>query len=216
MHLTTLQFPEVQLQQRDGHKLRGYFAHLFGEESDLFHNHGADGKDMYRYPRIQYKVIRSHPVVVGIDEGAQLLTERFLRIQQIEINGNVIALHQKDLKSKEHTIAVGEGLYTYQFLSPWQALNPTNFRLYMEMSEKERTEKLKKILIGNMMSFCKGIGYQVNERILVTIQLKEVPIQFKNKQMTGFKGQFTSNILLPDWIGLGKSSARGFGVIEQI
>lgn len=39
------------------------------------------------------------------------------------------------------------------------------------------------------------------------------PVQFKNEKMLGVYGQFTSNALVPDYIGLGKSVSRGFGTI---
>ena len=83
MQQTLLQFPNLKLAQRDGHKLRGYFSHLFGQESDLFHNHHPDGKVIYRYPRIQYKVVEGEPMLIGLGEGAQLLVERFLRVKDI-------------------------------------------------------------------------------------------------------------------------------------
>jgi CRISPR/Cas system CSM-associated protein Csm3 (group 7 of RAMP superfamily) len=33
--------------------------------------------------------------------------------------------------------------------------------------------------------------------------------------MIGFKGYFYSNIYLPEFIGLGKSTSRGFGTISR-
>ena len=34
--------------------------------------------------------------------------------------------------------------------------------------------------------------------------------------MIAFSGRFTANVLLPDFIGLGKSVSRGFGAIQKI
>ena len=123
MQQTLLQFPEVKLLRRDGHKLRGYFANLFGQESDLFHNHDVDGKSLYRYPRVQYKVVDQTPTLVGLAEGAQLLTERFLQIREIDIDGEKIPLHQKNMRSDRLEVGLSNELLKYEFVTPWFPLN---------------------------------------------------------------------------------------------
>ena len=57
LQLTRIKFPDIQLQTRDAHKLRGYFGNLFQEHSPLLHNHYDSGQLRYRYPLIQYKEI---------------------------------------------------------------------------------------------------------------------------------------------------------------
>lgn len=47
---TIIKFPEINLQTRDAHKLRGYFGNVFKEHSPLLHNHFEDGKNRYAYP----------------------------------------------------------------------------------------------------------------------------------------------------------------------
>ena len=60
---TTITFPEINLQTRDAHKLRGYFGTLFREHSPLLHNHLESGETQYRYPLVQYKVIGQTPML---------------------------------------------------------------------------------------------------------------------------------------------------------
>jgi CRISPR/Cas system CSM-associated protein Csm3 (group 7 of RAMP superfamily) len=48
---------------------------------------------------------------------------------------------------------------------------------------------------------------------MMHLQTKEKITKFKNKTMMAFEGSFTSNARLPDLIGLGKSTARGYGTI---
>jgi hypothetical protein len=217
MHLTKITFPQLHLHPRDGHKLRGFFANKFGEESDLFHNHEASGKAIYRYPRIQYKIVNRVPMLVGIEEGGQLLVERFLQMKTIDIDGRQLELDQKNLKSEDCEVGVGEELYNYQFVNPWVPLNQDNHKLYIKMSLKEQQKKLHSILISNMIGFFKAIQHQETERIMVNLQLQESgDTQFKNQRLLTFKGNFVTNVQLPDHIGLGKSTARGFGVIERV
>lgn len=215
MHQTTLHFPQIRLQRRDAHKLRGYFAQTFGQDSDLWHNHQPDGRVIYRYPLIQYKVVRGAPMLVGINEGAQLLIQRFLTIKELEINEQRIAVEQKNLHSEEVEPKIDGRLHTYEFLSPWMALNQKNYRHYRTLDEKARNKELERILAGNMIHFFKGIDLFMEEHFMVTLpQVREIPIRFKNEVMTGFLGLFTTNVWLPNYIGLGKSAARGFGTIK--
>lgn len=212
-HHTTLNFPEIRLHQRDGHKLRGYFAHKFGDESDLFHNHEKDGRAIYRYPRIQFKVVAGSPVVVGIGEGAQMLVQRFLEIKELDIDGDVYALHHKHLQSGEVEVGVREALFEYRFATPWMALNQENYRAWFEMDERSRQDKLQRILIGNILSFFKAVGHRESQQVMLHLYMDALPTSFKNQRMTAFRGRFVTNALLPDYVGLGKSVSRGYGTI---
>lgn len=217
MHQTLIQFPEIKLERRDGHKLRGYFANLFGEESDHFHNHRPDGKSIFRYPLIQSKVIHECPTIMGIDEGSKLLNERILKIDHIKIDRVKFPIHQKNIQNKEMEVGVSTELYEYEFINPWMALNDKNFPLFMSYSNREeKTKLLQRILTTNMINFFSAIGYREEQHILVKTDLTSLPVFFKNQEMIGFKGKFTTNVQLPDYIGFGKSVSRGFGVIEQI
>jgi len=217
MHQTTLTFPQIQLTRRDGHKLRGYFAQQFGQESDLFHNHDEAGKSIYRYPRIQYKVVKGVPMVVGLQEGAELVVERFLRIKYVDIDGLRFFTDHKNMKSQEFMTGVKGALYQYQFLNPWMALNQENHKAYLTMTKAEQQEKLQKVLINNMISFFKAVGHYEEKPMMVTMQVQPPQYShFKNQKLLTFKGGFVTNVQLPDYIGLGKSVSRGFGTIRLI
>jgi CRISPR/Cas system endoribonuclease Cas6 (RAMP superfamily) len=41
-------------------------------------------------------------------------------------------------------------------------------------------------------------------------------LSFKGKEMPGFSLDFNSNVILPPYIGLGKGSSIGFGVVKAI
>jgi hypothetical protein len=217
MHQTLIQFPEIHLERRDGHKLRGYFANLFGEESDHFHNHDTAGKSIVRYPLIQYKVVHGCPTVLGIAEGGKLLVERFLRIDHIDIDGLHIQINQKNIQSKEMIVGVGASLFEYEFINPWMALNEKNYDLFQSFeTREEKTALLERMLTVNMLHFFSAVPHREEQQILVKTDLHSLPVKFKNQNMLGFKGKFTTNVQLPDFIGFGKSVSRGFGTIQRI
>jgi hypothetical protein len=217
-HLTTLTFPHIHLPTRDAHKLRGYFGNLFREHSPLLHNHLESGDLRYAYPLVQYKVIRSVPTLLGIGEGAHLLIELFLQLQQLEIDGQVYPLDHKDLQCREVEAGYSDDLHTYGFLTQWMALNQKNYAEYRELSPQQQAEKLRHLLRNHILAAFKGLGIwlEPHQRILTQIRPQERSTQFKDQRMLTFTGEFTTNAVLPRWIGLGKSVSRGFGAVELV
>lgn len=213
---TTIQFPDIQLQTRDAHKLRGYFGNLFMEHSPLLHNHYDDGSSRYAYPLVQYKVIDRVPVLVGFQEGAELLVSLFLKIRELDIEGQHFPVLAKNIQQKQCELAVNQQLYNYSFKTLWMALNQENFRKYQQLDETEKGSFLNRQLQNNILSFYKGLSFRTNERIMVITRMEEKQTLFKNQSMLAFAGQFTSNAYLPEWAGIGKAVSRGFGTVSLI
>ncbi|MEA4979221.1 MAG: CRISPR-associated endonuclease Cas6 [Petrimonas sp.] len=213
---TIIQFPDIQLKTRDAHKLRGYFGNLFKEYSPLLHNHYMDGSTRYAYPLVQYKVISSCPVLVGFEEGAELLVSLFLKIRELNIDGRYFPVLAKNIHQTQCTLTVNQQLYNYSFETLWMALNQENFRKYSLLDEKEKKIFLNHQLQNNILSFYKGLSFRVVERIMAIAQVEEKQTQFKNKSMVAFTGRFTTNAYLPEWAGIGKAVSRGYGTISQL
>ncbi|HYX09099.1 MAG TPA: CRISPR-associated endonuclease Cas6 [Bacteroidales bacterium] len=213
---TIIRFPEIKLRQRDAHKLRGYFGNLFKERSVLLHNHMGNGEFRYHYPLVQYKVIENVPVLVGLGEGARLLTNLFLEIEELDINGHQIPVHHKHIESHKLDIGISEEMQRYRFKTLWMGLNQKNHHQYLISTPEERKQLLEKILTGNLLSFFKYVDLHVKQQIRTEGQFIEKQTRFKNRKMLAFDGIFVSNVTIPDLIGLGKSVARGFGTIKRI
>ena len=216
--LTTITFPEIRLAPRDAHKLRGYFGTVFQERSPLLHNHYADGALRYKYPLVQYKVVGGVPTLVAIGEGAQLLTGLFLEVKELNIDGKHFPVYNKNIVGKQVEIGVDGALHRYCFESRWMALNQENYRQYIGAATDQRKTMLNRILVGNMLSFFKGVNILLKpeERIMADLRFTPKEVQFKDQKMIAFEGEFTANVMLPDLIGLGKSVSRGFGCIRKI
>lgn len=218
MHITqtTIQFPDIQLQTRDAHKLRGYFGNLFKEHSPLLHNHYEDGTTRYAYPLVQYKVIDRIPMLVGFQEGAELLVSLFLKIRELDIEGQHFAVLAKNIQQKQCELNVNQQLYNYSFKTLWMALNQENFKKYIQLEEDEKGSFLNHQLQNNLLSFYKGLSFRTSERIMVITRVEEKQTLFKNQSMLAFSGQFTTNAYIPEWAGIGKAVSRGFGTVSLI
>lgn len=218
--IATVQFPEIRLPQRAASQLRGFFGNYFREHSPLLHNHYDDGSSRYRYPLVQYKVLRGVPVLVGLLEGAQVLTELFFRMKSIDIAGKEYPVMERDIAFKNQPAGVtADALYDYRFQTDWMALNQQNYAEYLRMDDDERRAFLGRILTGNILSFLKGVEIYLPDHLRIMTSVRpgaKKMTGFKNNLMTTISGEFTTNALLPDGIGLGRSVSRGYGAIEKI
>jgi hypothetical protein len=210
---TTIRFPEIQVNTRDAHKLRGFFGDYFRQHSPLLHNHYEDGTLRYQYPLIQYKVINKIPTLVALNEGAELLSSLFLKIDQIKLDGKAYPVFSKNIEQRKIAAGIGESLYEYRFDTLWMALNQQNHKEYIRLNPEEKGEKLNRVLRNNILSFYKGAGIWLDDKVMTRGKFTEKETKFKDNKMLAFGGSFVTNALLPAGIGLGKSVSRGFGTI---
>lgn len=212
---------EEKLPQRYGFKLRGFFANRFSDI--LFHNHKENGNLRFGYPLIQYKIINGKPMIVGVEKGAELIIEHFLDIDKLILGNKEYIEPEGRLEVDDLTLDFALDLdmlkYNYKFLTPWMGLNQKNYRKYKNevegATEPEKRNFFSRILIGNILAFAKGIDWWLEEEVNVVPDLESITVKFKNKKMMGFIGGFYSNIKLPNYVGVGQSTARGFGTIKR-
>jgi len=217
--LTTITFPEIPLRVRDGHKLRGYFGNVFKEHSELLHNHFADGRSQYRYSLVQYKVIQRVPTLVGMGEAAGLLVELFLKMKTLDIDGHTYTIQSKHISHQQATIGLSDDLHTYRFETLWLGLNQKNYAEYREATEVEQQAILKRTLTANILTLCEASDLNLSreQKIMVKLNATDPTVtQLKNTKLLGFGGTFTTNAILPNHLGLGKSVSRGFGSILKL
>ena len=218
--ITRLTFPALRLPTRDAHKLRGYFGRAFREHSALLHNHLEDGSLRYGYPLVQYKVVDGVPTIVGLGEGAELLIGLFREIREIKIAGRTLRADDKELRVDRVRAAFrSDDLLRYAFTTLYMPFSAEVYQRYKVLeSDVERTAFIKKSLQGHLLMAFKGldIRLQPSERIMVSPALSATTTLFKNQRMLAYRGEFTTNVELPDLIGVGRSTSRGFGTIQRL
>ena len=81
----------------------------------------------------------------------------------------------------------------------------------------EKITLLEKILTANILSFAKGIGVHIENNIECKITSISEPYfpTYKQTKLTAFDVEFKTNVFLPNYIGLGKSSSVGFGILTS-
>ncbi|MFO8164809.1 MAG: CRISPR-associated endonuclease Cas6 [Desulfatiglandales bacterium] len=106
----------------------------------------------------------------------------------------------------------------YSFITPWLALNKKSYEKYQRLGAwLKRKKMMGRILVGNVISMSKGLGYTVPAPIEVrNLNLKEIQSCLKGNPMLGFLGTFSINFEIPDYWGIGKSVSRGFGTVKRL
>ena len=220
MKKATLMLGSVPLKPNQIHKFRGFVGNLF-REHDIVHNHDREtGKNIYRYPLIQFKLIDHVPAIVSItEEAVALFGEIFMKLDRVEIDGLEIPIHEKDLKIEEVPFGFSDETFMYDFTSPWLGLNQKNYETYQKSAtEESRKNLLRRTLTGNILSMCKSLGHRLNpeETLKTDLRVKEMTVTLKGQKMLGFTGTFKTNFVIPDHLGIGKSVSRGFGVVKKV
>lgn len=206
----------------EGFLARGFFGNAFPSEV-LAHHHlaldqGPDlaNKLLYCYPLVQYKTLNGELLIIGIKEGIQLVS-RFAHFESISFDSEKLPIVEAYFQRREEAFGVSKSRTKYQFITPWLALNEKNVKTYYTgRSSEEIGQMLSRILVGNILSMAKGLGYTAEDRICATVCVKERKCSLKGNPMLGFIGTFITNFKLPNYSGLGKSVSRGFGTIERI
>lgn len=198
-----------------GNSLRGFFSRI-APENILLHHHLESDKCLYIYPRIQYKTISGEGFVVGLSEGTETVSLLGDNLNEIEINGKVFKVTQKIITTEEVEFGCNDAFHDYHFMKPWLALNEKNYRSFFRHAKSDQSQILEKILIGNILSLAKSIGYVVeNELKISEPDFRLTEAYLKGMKMVGIMGSFRMNFLIPDFWGIGKSVSRGYGTVSS-
>jgi hypothetical protein len=197
---------------------RSAVVQIAGNENIIFHNH-LKKSFRYSYPLIQYKQINKHPVIICIDEGVEEI-HHFFEKKQI---GIILGKREYELKIlklnlNQFIMQVWDKTFYYH-LRNWLPLNQKNYSEFKKIdNEIEQIEYLEKILTGNILSFARGIEWEIDKKIQLRINKindKKI-ITVKKVKREAYTIDFSTNVFIPNHIGLGKNASVGFGIVKQI
>jgi hypothetical protein len=197
---------------------RGAIVDIVGREHVAFHNHVTDTRFAYAYPLIQYKRSGKNASIVCIGNGVDDIHELFSKNEgRVRIGTHQRSLLVENIKINRFEVQVTEQLFSYQ-IQDWLALNEVNFKKYLALDSMiEKLGFLERMLIGNILSFAKGIEWTVTEPIIVKILdiPSEKKVKHKETNFISFTLNFKTNVFLPFDIGLGKGASMGWGTLYK-
>jgi len=172
---------------------------------------------VYSYPLIQYKMLKGRPLVLGINEGVEVLKAIYDKFEEIKLGESSYSIMERCVTWKSEEFGCCEDIHSYRFDTPWLALSQENYAIYGKTSKEDRSNLLRRILVGNILSASKGLGYVAKEHIRLEMgQIKDEICLLKGTKVMGFRGDFTTNFSIPDNLGLGKSVSRGYGAVIKL
>jgi len=197
--------------------LRGFIASRFPDNPLLHHHLNNPNKKglVYTYPKVQYKIIDGTPMILGIGEAKEIV-KTISNIDYLNLKGEKYLLTDKKLIEQDVTFGVSKDMRFYRLFTPWLALDEESYKRYRGKNVGEKKKQLESILVGNIISMAKGLGYVIMDNLTVTIDVQEVKTSLKGTPMLGFLGTFSVNFEIPDYWGIGKSVSRGFGTVKRI
>jgi len=195
--------------------LRGFIANKF-KHIPIIHQHENNNKFIYSYPLIQYKLIDGYPMILGINEGTNVLYEIYKELEILKLSKMILQILEKKIIEKACKFETINKFNHYKFITPYLPLNQQNYKKYIKINLKQKHLMLNRILTGNILSIAKSLSYVVIDKIKIKSKLYPLKTKLKSISFIGFKGEFEANFALPDYIGLGKSVSRGFGTIIKI
>lgn len=195
--------------------LRGAVVNTLKDKDVLFHNHLPNGDGYrYSYPLIQYKSINQKVTILCFGEGTGAIGKLFSDTDfEFNLNGDYQTFELDNVKAHNILVQVWNTKFYYN-ISRWMPLSQSNYEKYMQLEGvAEKTTFLEKVLIGNILSFAKGLGIFFEKQVECKITWLSEPTidRYKGVKVSLFDADFITNVSIPDFAGLGKGVSIGYG-----
>lgn len=199
---------------------RGAIINLLGQDGEiLYHNHANETSFRYSYPLIQYKRIHKKAAIFCIGEGVEAIGQ-LLSSQDfsLTIGERQLQLEIEAVYPKRYLIQTWDSTFRYR-IRHWLPFNSDNYQKYINLDDiTSKIIFLEQILIGNLLSFAKGLDLYIEKEIICKLLSLNDPhlIKAKGVKMMAFDAEFKTNLSLPDYMGLGKHTSIGFGTVVRV
>lgn len=198
---------------------RGAILKSMGENVDLlYHNHIGEDSFRYSYPLIQYKRIHGKCAILCLNEAVETIGSLFANQNfNLSFGERDVTLKIDSVSPKRNIVQTWDSFFKYH-LRNWLPFNSDNYNIYKSLEEcTSRISFLENILIGNLLSFAKGVGIEITNKIECKLLAMDNPrlMTVKGVKMMAFDVEFKTNMSLPDYMGLGKHVSLGYGTVVR-
>lgn len=210
MYNTTITHKEIAY-------FRGAVIKALGDNPNLlYHNHIGDSSYRFAYPLIQYKRINGKAAITCIEEGVDIIGQFLAETSEpMMIGRRETKIEVEKVIPEKIEIQFSDTPLAYS-LYQWLPLNSKNYEQYKNAEGiVDKIQILERVLVGNILSFLKGVGIHLEEHldIHITDIIKQDIIKYKGVIMMSFDIKFKANITLPSYIGIGKNASMGYGIL---
>lgn len=172
-------------------------------------------RGVHAYPRVQVKVLRGQLSFFAVNEGVFPTIALVNQLDFLRLDGRVVEFQSKEEEVYPDKFEVTpEKYHKFKFITPWVALNEIQLYRYEPMFTDERREYLDAVLQKNLEFIVKDLGSEPVVPIQARFRASSLtPKVVPYSKMGSFKGNFTTNVNLPDYLGLGNNITKGLGTV---
>ncbi|RLC10946.1 MAG: hypothetical protein DRH43_05280 [Deltaproteobacteria bacterium] len=150
-----------------GNSLRGFISKHF-PQNPLLTNHMEDGRTIYIFPRVQYRILENRAIIIGVEEGIDVVSALADHFDYLELGSKKYPILKKIVTKQKVPVGISPRMISYRFLKPWLALNKNNYSRYKLFDNfHDKKQLLRNILTANLLSLAKGIEANILENIVV-------------------------------------------------
>ena len=174
-------------------------------------------RDEFLYPRVQVKILNEQIYLVGIKDGADPVLEMTKELELLNFGNITFNILDIDIEESIDQFKHVDQLLRYRFVSPWIALSKKTQNRYKFLKNKDRIAFLNRLLGQNIVFLAREMGVDLNEKVFTKLRLNSLfPKPVYENNWGSFSGEFQTNFVLPNYIGLGNGITRGYGAIRGL
>ena len=202
-----LQFSADELRLFLNKKLAAYMEHHRSDAAGFIH----------RYPVLQCKQVKGDLIVIGISQGAGCLSEITRDETLVGAGESTCLITDRDPAIRPEPFGMRESLSTFEFQTPWIALNQQYAKKFYDLKGKpHRDAFMQNLLSTTLHSLAKSLDYEIPEPIVCEAKVRFRRDRIGRENVMVFLGKFRTNLDIPDCLGIGRSVSQGYGTIKHI
>ena len=202
--------------KKTAYQVKGVFMKQYPNSSAI---PMLDGRyrDKFLYPRVQVKILNEQIYLVGIKDGADPVLEMTKELELLNFGNITFKILDKDVEESIDQFKHVDQLLRYRFVSPWIALSKNTQNRYKFLKNKDRIAFLNRLLGQNIVFLAREMGVELNEKVYTKLRLDSLfPKPVYENNWGSFSGEFQTNFILPNYIGVGNGITRGYGAIHGL
>ncbi len=171
----------------------------------------------FLYPRVQVKILNEQIYIIGIKDGFEPVQELVKEFETLNFGNITFDISDIDIEETNEQFQHTDQLLRYKFVSPWIALSKNTQKRYKFLKNTDRVAFLNRLLGQNLVFLAREMEIPLNEKVYTKIQLNSLfPKPVYENNWGSFTGEFQTNFLLPNYIGVGNGITRGYGAIHGL
>jgi len=195
------------------YQVKGVFINQFGDDPIIPLLNGQYRKK-FLYPRVQVKILNEQIYLVGLSKSVDSILSLSEKFDSLDFGNITFKVNDINVIEQTDILTPSNHPMRYRFLSPWVALNPATHKRYKVLDNSGKIKFLSQLLTHNILFLGKEMGLDIDTKIYTWLSLSSLsPDPIGEKNWGSFNGSFKTNIILPNYIGLGNGITRGFGTI---